>query len=248
MTESAGPATPAQDTTRQVLRVNLHNIPLLRGLDEATLRQVGQALQIRSFARGSYVLHKGSTGEHLVFLLAGRLQVVDVTEDGQAIGLSLVEAGDYLGELSIIDGQARSASVVAVQDSLTAWLPRPQAQQLFYGHPLVAERVLQRLAAKVRAETVQRAIVCLPHAPRRVFALLDHLARPAPGGLLTIDQLPTQHELAIMANTSRETVSRAMQVLLQQGIVEKDLRRLIVRKPAALHALATDAAPWAGDD
>ena len=51
---------------------------------------------------------------------------------------------------------------------------------------------------------------------------------------MVIDRLPTQQEISIMVNTSRETVSRAMQVLIQRGVVEKDLKRLIVRKPETL--------------
>lgn len=232
--------TAAPAPAPQVLKVNLHNIPLLSGLDSAMLAQLGKTMQFRSFRRGSHVLHKGSAGDHLVFLLTGRLQVVDVTEDGDQVGLSFVSPGDYLGELSIIDGLPRSASVVATKESLLAFLPRPHAARLIYSNALVAERVLKRLAAKVRSESTHRAILCIPSAFRRVFALLNQLAKEGPGGLVVIDGLPTQQEIAIMVNTSRETVSRAMHVLLQKGIVEKDMRRLIVRNPAALKDMALE--------
>lgn len=58
---------------------------------------------------------------------------------------------------------------------------------------------------------------------------------------MVIDNMPTQQEIAIMVNTSRETVSRALHILIQNGVVEKDLRRLIIRLPDRLRqAVSSD--------
>lgn len=219
--------------------INLQNIPLLRGLEPETLKQMVVALQIKQAARGALILHKGGAGDYLLFLLAGRLQVVDTNEEGKEVGLSFVSPGDYFGELSIVDGAPRSASVIACENSLVALLPRRQAQELIYHHPLVAERVLQRMAASVRKASSYRAILGIPNAFQRVFALLHQLTEVAPGGLAVIDKIPTQQEISIMVNTSRETVSRALSTLIKRGVVEKDLRRLIIRQPEALHDAAT---------
>jgi CRP-like cAMP-binding protein len=162
------------------------------------------------------------------------LHAVDITEDGREIGLSFLVAGDYFGELSVIDGLPRSATVVACEPSIYALLPRVHALELMYNHPLIAERMFKRLTAGIRRLSDFRTILGMPNAFQRVYALLDHLARTSPGGLVVIEKLPTQQEISIMVNTSRETVSRAIQVLLQRGVVEKDLRRLIVRRPDIL--------------
>ena len=99
---------------------------------------------------------------------------------------------------------------------------------------LVAERMLKRMASKIRDASNYRAILGIPNAFQRVFALLNQFAKIAPGGLVVIEKMPTQQEIAIMVNTSRETVSRAIHALIQKGVVEKDMRRLIVRIPEAL--------------
>lgn len=230
--------------TRQVVTVHLQKIPLLAGVDTETLTQVAAALQLRSVERGNHVLHKGSIGDHLLFLLSGRLQAVDLTEDGREIGLSFLTAGDYFGELSIIDGLPRSASVVACEPSLLAFLPRVQALALIYHNPLVAERLLKRMASTIRTAANYRTILGIPNAFQRVFALLNQFAKIAPGGLVVIEKMPTQQEIAIMVNTSRETVSRAIHILIQKGVVEKDMRRLIVRQPEALRkAVSNEAGP-----
>jgi DNA-binding GntR family transcriptional regulator len=64
--------------------------------------------------------------------------------------------------------------------------------------------------------------------------MLDHLTVIAPGGLPVINNVPTQQQLAIMINTSRETVSRSMKLLIDRGIIERDYQRLIVRRPEEL--------------
>lgn len=220
---------------KQVVTIQLHKLPLLQGVDEATLKKMAGVLQIRTAERGQHILQKGGTGDHLLFLLSGLLQAVDITEDGREIGLSFLLPGDYFGELSVIDGLPRSATVVACETSIYALLPRVHALDLMHNNPLVAAQIFKRLAVGIRRATNFRTILGIPNAFQRVYALLDYLAQKNPGGMVVIERLPTQQEISIMVNTSRETVSRAIQVLIQRGVVEKDLRRLIVRKPEILH-------------
>ncbi len=231
----ATPPDAVNTPPRSTITVHLNNIPLLTGVDEETLRHLASVLQVRTAERGSHILHKGDVGDHLFFLLSGRVQAVDITEGGREIGLSFLEPGDYFGELSIIDGKPRSASVIACEASVYALLSRPQALELIHNNPLVAERVLKRFAASIRRASNFRMILGIPNAFQRVYALIDYLAQKSQSGLVVIERLPTQQEISIMINTSRETVSRAIHLLIQRGVVEKDMRRLIVRRPDVLH-------------
>lgn len=219
---------------KHVVTVHLRNIPLLKGLDKVILERVASSLQIRSVARGGVLLRKGSCSDYLLFLLSGRLQSVDVTDEGREVGITFLGPGDYFGDLAVIDGLPLFSSVVACEASLVAFMPREQAIELIYNNPLVAERVLKRMASKIRAAFGYRAILAIPNAFQRVFALLNQFAKTAPGGVVIIEKMPTQQEIAILANTSRETVSRAIHTLIQKGVVEKDMRRLIVRLPDLL--------------
>lgn len=225
----------------------LGRVPLLAGVNEETLGTLAAVATWRELKKREPVLFKGSPGDHLLFLIEGRLQVLDVTESGREIGLNLLVAGDYFGELSIVDGEPRSASVVAMETSLVALLPKAHAWELFRRNPLVAERILLGLTRKLRNASAYQTILCLPNASQRVFALLLSLCKVAPGGLVVIDFPPKQHAMAIMANTSRETVSRATKILTGSGIVQKDNRRLIIRDHKALQLLAmndtAEAAP-----
>lgn len=219
---------------QRVITVHLQKIPLLSGVSETALKDLTASLQIRAANRGDYVLHKGAVGDFLIFILSGRLQVIDLTQDGREIGLNFLTPGDYFGELSIIDGLPRSASVIATEASLLGLLPRAQALGLILNNPIIAERILKKMAASIRAASNYRAILGIPNAFQRVFAFLNSFAKTAPGGLVVIEKIPTQQEIAITVNTSRETVSRAIQSLIQKGVLEKDYRRLIVRDPEIL--------------
>lgn len=223
-----------QDTLALLARV-----PLFAGVDQATLAQIGPFVTWREVKKGEAAVLKGSTGDQLMVLVGGRMQVLDITEGGREIGLNFLVAGDYFGELAVIDGLPRSASVIAMESSVVAFLPKAQALALFHQNALVAERVMKGLAKKLRTASVYQTILCLPSASQRVFALLQRLCVVSPGGLVVVENPPKQQELAIMANTSRETVSRALKVLLDQGIIEKDNHRLIVRRPAALQKLSS---------
>jgi len=218
----------------------LASLPLLAGVDPGRLAHLATHAQLKSLSKREYAIRKGSPGDHLLFLIRGRLQVVDITESGREVGLTFLDEGDFFGELAIIDDQPRSASVVASEPSIVLLLPKHEALHLFYRTPLVAERLLKRFAAKLRLASEYQAILSMPNAFQRVFALLSRFMHVAPGGLMVIEKIPTQQEIAITVNTSRETVSRAIHLLIRQGVVQKDMRRLIVRKPDALLAAATD--------
>ena len=227
-----------RNLTLDTLAQRLGTLPLMLGLDAAVLLKIARTVEVREVRKRDLVMRKGTAGEHLFFLLEGRLQVLDITEGGREIGLNFLNAGDYLGELSVIDGQERSASVVAIEPSTVVMLPRAHALDLFHNHALVAQRILSGLTRQIRNASRYQMILCLPSAPQRVYALLQNMSRVAPGGLIVIDYAPKHHELAIMVNTSRETVSRTVKRLLRDGVIEKDHKRWIVRNPEMLNGLA----------
>lgn len=209
----------------------LQQIPLLMGLSEQALAVTSAHIQVQAVVKGQVAVRKGDTDAQMLFVLRGRLQVIDLSEDGREVGLNFLVVGDYFGELSVIDGLPRSATVVATETSQIAMLPRQAALSLISDNASVTKNLFQKMASSIRRASSYQGILSIPNAFHRVFALLNQMTRVAPGGLVVIDNIPTQQEIAIMVNTSRETVSRAVRFLIQDGIVEKDLRRLIIRKP-----------------
>ncbi|MFZ2627317.1 MAG: Crp/Fnr family transcriptional regulator [Rugosibacter sp.] len=211
-------------------------IPLLQGLDDDTLGKLSSIMVSRIYLPNDTVMRKGSLTNNLGFLFSGVLQVVDTSEDGRETGVNVIQPGAFFGELAVLDGQPRSASVVALKQSEAAFLPNAQARTLIFNRPLVAERMLLHFTRAQRALTQQCTLLSIPNAFHRVFAQLQSLVRETPQG--KIIDLPKQHEVAIMVNTSRETVSRALHTLIKLNVLEKKGAVLIVRKPAQLKTAA----------
>lgn len=219
------------------LQIHLRKIPLLANLSDEEILHVKANLRIRSYAKREIVVQKGAPGDSLLFLLSGSLQVVDVTEDGRAIGLRMLQPGDFFGEIAVINGSLRSASVVALTPVLVALLPRAIALHLFSHSPSVANQMLRFLAEKVQRDSEFRALLSIHNTSRRIFTFLDLLKEKTEGGLYVVENLPTHQDIANMINTSRETVTRALLALAQQGIIEKGGHRLVIVKPDELQKL-----------
>jgi len=221
------------------IQINLRKIPLLSELSEEDMRRVNMEIRIRHFNRREVVLHKGGSGDALLFLLSGQLQVVDITEDGRAIGLRMLTPGDFFGEIALINESTRSASVVATSDVLVAFLPAATAMHLFSHSPSVAKQMLQHLAQKIQRDSEFRALLSINNTARRIYTYLSLLQKkPEDGGApAVVENLPTHQDIANMINTSRETVTRALLTLVQQGIVQKEANRLVILDPQALQRL-----------
>lgn len=217
--------------------VHLRRIPLLAELSEAEMERVKTDLRFRQYARRDVVLHKGGSGDGLLFLLAGQLQVVDITEDGRAIGLRLLEPGDFFGEIALINNSTRTASVVATRDAVVAFLPANTALHLFAHAPSVARQMLRHLAQKIQRDSEFRSLLSITNTSRRICTYLLLLQKSATDQNV-LDNLPTHQDIANMINTSRETVTRALLALAQQGIVRKDGQRLLITDGAALQRLS----------
>ena len=165
------------------ITVHLRKIPLFAHLTEEEMQKVKADLRFKQFNRRDVVLQKGGIGDSLLFLLSGQLQVVDVTEDGRAIGLRMLNEGDFFGEIAIINDSTRSASVVALSNVLVAFLPSATALHLFAHSPTVANMILRHLAGKIQRDSEFRALLSINNTSRRIYAFIDLYKKSMPGNL-----------------------------------------------------------------
>lgn len=236
---AAAPAVDANNPNSQVnIQIHLRKIPLLANLTEEEMLRVRADLRIRQYAKRDLVLQKGAVGDSLLFLLSGQLQVIDVTEDGRAIGLRMLAPGDFFGEIAVINGSNRSASVVALSPALVALLPRESALHLFSHSPSVANQMLRFLADKVQRDSEFRALLSINNTSKRIYTFIELLKQKKSGEPDVVENLPTHQDIASMINTSRETVTRTLLTLAQQGIIKKGSHKLIIINPEALRKLA----------
>lgn len=239
VTATPGPPSADPSAPQQVnFNIHLRKIPLLANLNDEEMARVRNDMRVRQYNKRDVVLQKGAAGDSLLFLLTGQLQVIDVTEDGRAIGLRMLAPGDFFGEIAVINGTMRSASVVALSNVLVGLLPRNTALHLFSHSPSVANQMLRFLAEKVQRDSQFRAILSIHNTAKRIYTFLDLLKEKKEGEEEVVENLPTHQDIANMINTSRETVTRTLLTLVQQGVIKKGTHRLIIVKPQELQRLA----------
>ena len=206
----------------------LANIELLKGLSDEAKFALAKQCQWRSFETGEQILDKDNSDRDVFFVAKGTLQVVNYSMTGREIAFAKLSAGSFFGELSAIDGELRSASVIALEPCLLGSL----APQIFIdqiiGNPKLALQVLQRLAGIVRSCDERIMDLSTLGAVDRVYRQLLLLAEesPADSGHWLIRNLPTHKSIAAMASTTRETVARSISQLAMGGMVERKGRTL----------------------
>lgn len=231
----------------------LRQFGLLQQLAPEVLDELSARMVLREYARRAVVAAKDAPAQELGFLVSGRLQGVDFTVDSRSVGLYFVDPGDYFSELSVVDSQPASEFVVAAANSVVAMLDAGLARQLIFSQPTLAREVMMRLAQRVRTVTAQRTLLSLPNAFQRLCVLVLQMAKPqgggagggsgaasgaAPGTALVVPQVPTHQELAIMINSSRETVTRAFQILFTQHVLVREGDELRLLKVDVLRDIA----------
>lgn len=218
-------------------------IPILQGLrlfDQLPVEKlalIAPHMNERRVERREVIIKRGETGAGLGFLIEGRLQAVNFTLDGKEVGTDFIDNGDFFGELSVIDGRPAPEYVIAVAPSRVAVLDRELARELMFSTPAGAEAVATRLADRMRRTASHRALLALPSSFQRVCAQLALMAQPQQG-MVVIAMPPTHQEIAIMVNTSRETVTRTLQFLQTMKIVSRSGNNLLVAQPDTLQEAA----------
>ena len=217
----------------------LAHIDLLASLEEPALRNLERRCRWRRYSAGEQILDKDSNDRDVYFVAEGSVQVVNYSLTGREIALARVPSGGYFGELSAIDGEPRSASVVAVESCLLGSLAPSLFIDQIVGHPKLGVHVLNRLAGIIRSCDERIMDLSTLGAVQRVYLQVLRLSdeSPANPGQYLIKAMPTHKAIAAMASTTRETVARSVSQLVSSGIIERKGRVVYIRDKERLEKL-----------
>jgi len=211
--------------------VFLRNVPIFADLEEKDLQKIVRLGVRQKYKKGNIVLLEQESGAALFIIVSGKVKVVRMDEDGREVILSMFGPGEFFGEMSLLDGQARSASVVATVRSELFMIHRRDFLESLHEFPLVAISLLAELAMRLRKADMQIKSLSLKDAAGRVANVLLILADDI--GVfrkekVEIDDLPLQQDIANMAGTSRETVSRMIHLFIDSEEVQIRGNKLII--------------------
>ena len=209
----------------------LRNVPIFSELEEKDLVRVVKLGTRQKYKKGNIVVLEQESGAALFVIITGKVKVVRMDEDGREVILSMFGPGEFFGEMSLLDGLARSASVVATVKSELFMIHRRDFLELLNEFPTVTISLLAELAMRLRKADMQIKSLSLKDAEGRVANVLLILADDVGifrKGKVEIDDLPLQQDIANMAGTSRETVSRMIHLFIEGGEVQMKGNKLII--------------------
>jgi CRP/FNR family transcriptional regulator, cyclic AMP receptor protein len=216
----------------------LNRVPLFSELSGEDLERVSRVAVPRSYPKGVRVFHEGDRSDACYIVRSGDLRVTREHPDGRAIALATLGPGDIFGELAMLDGEARSASVEALSDCELLALPAGDVRQLLRGSSEITAKLVFALTRRLREANERIARQSFQTVPSRVAGVLSQLiAEEAPlEGRDGVTIRMTQADLAQLAGTSRESVSRFLAVLERAGVVHVGRGRVTVLEPRRLRA------------
>jgi adenylate cyclase len=225
--------------------LGLQKVELFKGLDTATLREIGLQCKWTRCKRNEVVIRHDATDRDVYFVIAGQVRIAATAGRGRRIIFRDAAAGDVFGEHSAIDGRGRFADVVAVRESLLASMPPEAFRAILASHASVRERLMRRLTASVRDLAGRLVELGARRVQGRVWVELLRLARASgvTDNTARIERAPTHSEIASRVGTSREEVTREISRLVRQGLIERGGRSLVLRDMAALELLIADSRP-----
>jgi CRP/FNR family transcriptional regulator len=214
----------------------LKSVPLFADLEGEELERFSHVAVPRSFPAGTRVFHEGDDSDACYIVKNGSFRVTREHSDGRAITLATLGPGEIFGELAMLDGDQRSASAEALTDGDLLALPANDVRGLLARHPEISLKLVAGLVRRLRAANVRLSRQSFQTVPSRVAGILAQLSREAQNGdeaeEVTINM--NQTDLAQLAGTSRESVSRFLAELVRAGVVRSGRGRVTVLDPSKL--------------
>ncbi|MBZ0180885.1 MAG: Crp/Fnr family transcriptional regulator [Melioribacteraceae bacterium] len=201
----------------------LNNIPLFEDISEETLNKIVSYGNKIMFKKDSTILVESEEGTALFFIIKGKVKVTLQSKEGKEVILSILKENDFFGEMALIDGTNRAATIVACEPTELFIIKRDDFLNLLKTYPEISISLLQEISKRLRFADLMIKSLSLNDAEGKVAVVLNQYAfdyGKIKNGVVEIDKAPTQQDIAKMAGTSRETVNRVLGTFSKKGMIE----------------------------
>ena len=210
----------------------LKSVPLFSRLGEASLDAILRLTRRRRFRKDEVIFHEKEAGDSLFIILHGRVKVAIFGDDGKEVTLSILSEGDFFGEMSLLDQEPRSATIIAEEDCEFLALQRDDFVRALEQDPGISASLIQVLADRLRKANHQISTLALLDVYGRVARVIQELAEEEGKRLKdgrVVVRRPTHMDIAHRIGSSRETVTRMMRDLEENGHIETQGREIFLR-------------------
>ena len=210
----------------------LKSVSLFYDLSEKELGYISSRMIAKKFETGNLIFMENSEGEKCFFVAEGSVKVTRLSEDGKEVILAMLNKGEFFGEMALLDGESRSANVIALENTEVLTLNREDFLSVLQDYPQIAIQLLKEMAHRLRKSDRQIASLSLSDAEKRIALCILRFADEQgiiKNGEVKIPKIPIQQDIANMSGTSRETVSRALNLLEKENYIKRDGRELVIK-------------------
>jgi CRP/FNR family cyclic AMP-dependent transcriptional regulator len=221
---------------------SLAGIELLESMTANDRQKLEQQCAWRNVKRNETIVDRQSDSTDIYFVVSGRVRVVNFSLSGREITFDEMLPGRYFGQLAALDNQPRSASVIAVEDSLLASLGQKVFMNLLMIYPEIAVKLLAEMAQIIRVSTDRIMDLSTLGANNRVYAEILRLAQQGMTGDNTakISPIPIHSDVASRVSTTRETVARVFSDLTKRELLERKGDALLIHDVEYLQDIVED--------
>lgn len=200
-------------------------VPLFSGLTEEQLSLVARHLRRRMYEERDVIVRRDSAGDALFIITSGKVKVSYLEDEDETI-IAVFRAGDFFGELSILDGEGRSADVVALEPTEVLVLSADDFLTCMHAVPAIAIELLRQIAGRLRRSTGWIRSLSSQDVYGRIAQQLLYLSEThgvdVGSGARRIGLRLTQNDLAGIVGASRESVNKAMGYFKSKGYISVD--------------------------
>jgi len=223
----------------------LSKVPLFARLAAPDVAAIADVSTTRSIKAREELFHKGDVGTQLFVVANGRLKVITTSDEGDDLMFCVLEPGEVVGEVGLLADRPRTATVVAIQASDLIVIDRRDFGPMLETRPDVSLALLAVLAerlARVSEFLEDTHFLNLPVRLAKKLVDFSHLHGQAAGssdeGAVRIDLQLSQEEWGDLVGTTRESVNKQFRTWIQEGLIELDQGRGVIRHLEALQKLA----------
>lgn len=206
----------------------LKHISLFREVESSARHDLETGMITRAYPRGTIVVHQGDDSQSLYLVIEGRLRIFITGEDGKELTLGSLQAGDYFGEMALLDDEPRMASALVTEDARLAMLNRRHFLACLERHPAIARVLLRTLSARLRLVTDSLGDMAMLDVYGRIARVLLQHAEEIDG--LRMTERLTHQDIANLVGASREMVSRILKDLRKGGYITTAGKRIVINR------------------
>lgn len=220
----------------------LRQVSLFSSLSDKDLRELESVVRERSFRKNEVIFHAQEPGNALFVIKRGRVKISMDDKSGREIILRVFEGGDFFGEMSLLDGEPRSATVSSLEPCQALILSRDEFLRFIPRHPGVVLKMLTTLSRRLRKADEKISRLVFADAYEKVASVLVEILEERKIPLNIGTEIPisfTRRELAELAGLSRETLTRVLADFQKAGLVRIEGRSVAIVNPVKLKREAT---------